>query len=158
MLLTQYCPLCHPIWSSQWHWGRTRMSLNCLQETDSAATICAQTVAILSYVFKYTQKILEPTFFLSYHIGQVLSFSWFPLLVFEMNVGFGRTRILVQGLPGSSQLFSAAKVGGCVSGHSVGCYSLPGISGSKGQPIVLTSMFFKDTWLHFMGLEFESRL
>lgn len=40
LLLTQYCPLCHCIWSSQWHWGRTRMSLDCLQETDSAAAVC----------------------------------------------------------------------------------------------------------------------
>lgn len=68
------------------------MSLDCLQETDSAAAICVQTVAILSYIFKYTQKILEPTFFLSYHIEKSHSYllSSFPdirngCLVLERN-------------------------------------------------------------------------
>lgn len=88
MLLTQYCPLCHRIWLSQWHWGRTRMSLDRLQETDSAAAICVQTVAILSYIFKYPQKILEPTFFLIISCKKVTSIYWFPLLMFEMNVWF----------------------------------------------------------------------
>lgn len=89
MLLTQYCPLCHRIWLSQWHWGRTRMSLDRLQETDSAAAICVQTVAILSYIFKYPQKILEPTFFLIILCKKkVTSIYWFPLLMFEMNVWF----------------------------------------------------------------------
>jgi hypothetical protein len=44
------------------------MSLNCSQETDSESLLAVfKKVTSLKYIFKYDQKIPEPTFFLLHY-------------------------------------------------------------------------------------------